>query len=132
MSTMPPAPPAVRSQSGGNAERGFSLAEVLVALAILVVIGGALAGAVSQNAHARAETRARRLAVLVGQSALDRALAGDTSQGDDWQGLHWRVTRQPYGAVEPLAHGGLEQVSVAVVDDARQPLLTLTSIRYRP
>ena len=129
MSNVTKVPPALRHASG---ERGFSLAEVLVALAILVVIGGALAGAVAQNAHARAATRARRLAVLVAQSALDRAMAGDTSQGDDWQGLHWRIAREPYGAIEPLAHGGLEQVTVAVVDEARQPLLTLTSVRNRP
>lgn len=113
-------------------EAGFTLAEVLVALAIVAAIGGALAGTVAQNGLARARSRDREAAILLAQSALDRAAAGDTSPDGEWQGLRWQVERSAYGIADPQAAAPLEELTVRVTGRDRAPLLTLATVRIRP
>jgi type II secretion system protein I len=121
---------AAADQTAG--ERGFSLVEVLIALAIIAAMTGVLAQTVAQDAHIRHTMRERRLALMLAQSALDRTVAGDQSDSGQWGELAWHVERSPYGAVDPLDRAPLEQVTASVTGQNHQPLVTLTTVRIRP
>jgi prepilin-type N-terminal cleavage/methylation domain-containing protein len=113
-------------------ERGFSLVEVLVALAIIAAMTGVLVQTVGQDAHIRRTMRERRLALMVAQSALDRTVAGDSADNGRWGDLTWHIERAPYGAVDPLDRAPLEQLTASVTGENHQPLVTLTTVRIRP
>ena len=120
----------------GAGQRGFTLIEVLVALAILAVIGGALAEAASEAAAARILLRDRAAALLIARSALDRAAAGDRDDDGDWSNpagapLHWHIERAPWGTSDPLARYGLEQVTVTVARPGGRARVTLARVRVR-
>ena len=112
-------------------ERGFTLAEVLVALAIVAVIGGTLAQGVAQSAVARRQLRTREIALMVAQSALDRAVAGDPVSAGQDAGMDWQVVRAPAGAPDPLGTTGLETVRVTVAAPGGRPLVSLNTVRIR-
>lgn len=113
-------------------ERGFTLAEVLVALAIVAVIGGTLAQSVAQSAQAQRQIRARETALLVAQSALDRAAAGEPVSAGHDAGFTWQITRADYGTADPLGAAGLEDIRVGVAVPGARPLVTLATVRVRP
>jgi len=119
-----------------RSERGFSLVEALVALAIIAALAGALAEALGANARARAAMAQRRAALMVAQSALSRIEAGDPTDTGQSDGLTWHVLREPYDAGGDLGAGQtfaaeapLEHVSIAVENAAHQPMVTLRSVR---
>ena len=116
------------------AQSGFSLIEALVAMAIIAAMTGALVETVAADAHAGLALRARRTALLIAQSALDRARGGelvDTGHADGpGQALFWHIDREPYqdGSVA-FAATRLEQLTVTVEDTAHHPLARLATVR---
>jgi prepilin-type N-terminal cleavage/methylation domain-containing protein len=117
-------------------DRGFSLVEALVALAILAALAGALAETVSAHARTRAAMAQRRIGLLVAQSVLARVAAGDPVEAGQAGNLTWHVVREPYDAGGDIGAGQgfavvapLEHVSVAVEDGAHRPVVTLRSVR---
>ncbi|WP_408590650.1 hypothetical protein [Novosphingobium sp.] len=113
-------------------ELGFSLVEALIALAIIAAITAMLFTTIGQDARTRHAVAERRVAVLVAQSALDRAAAGDGATEGRSQGLDWRIAREPYGTADPFDPAPLEQLTVTVADAGQRPLLTLATVRIKP
>lgn len=117
-----------------DAQAGFSLIEALIALAIIAAMTGALVETVAADAHARFAVTQRRAALLIAQSALDRARGGEAVDSGHSSGpgpeLLWHIDRQPYeeGSV-PFAATRLEQLTVTVADADRHPLVRLASVR---
>lgn len=113
-------------------ERGFSLVEALIALAIIAAMTAMLAETTAQDARARHAVRDRRDALLVARSALDRAVTGDHTDTGQWQALTWHIERQPYGGADPFNHAPLEQVTVTVAGADQRRLLSLTTVQIQP
>jgi prepilin-type N-terminal cleavage/methylation domain-containing protein len=117
-------------------DRGFSLVEALVALAIIAALAGALAETIGAHARMRAAMAQRHMALLVAQSALARVSAGDPVEGGQAGDLFWHVVREPYDAGGAIGAGQgfavvapLEHVGVAVEDGAHHPVVTLRTVR---
>lgn len=122
------------SRSASACEAGFSLIEALVALAIIAAMTSALVETVATDAHARFAIRQRREALLIAQSALDRARGGEAADSGQATGrgpeLRWHIDREPYQAGSaPFASTRLEQLTVTVEDPDRHPLARLATIR---
>lgn len=110
------------------ATRGFAVIEAVIALAIVAVMMAVTYRVIGADAAADRSVRARRMAMLVAQSALDQAtaaadLAGQASSGRSGA-LTWRTTRSGYRG-SPM----LERVAVEVRDPSGQPLVTLATLR---
>lgn len=118
-----------------SGELGFSLIEALIALAIIAATTGALVETVAADAHVRFVLQQRREALLIAQSAIDRAKGGEAVSAGHSQmpgsGLSWQIDREPYeGSAAPLiASIRLEQLTVTVEDASRHQLARLTTIR---
>ena len=86
-----------------ESERGFTLVELLVSLAILAVALAVLFGAISTSLDRTRKDRDEALAASLVQSLLARAgserplAAGETS-GVYSNGYHWRLVVSPYDA----------------------------------
>lgn len=117
-------------------ERGFSLVEALIALAIVAGTTAMLYATIGQDARTRRAADERRIALALARSALDRAGAGDPASEGRWHDLSWHVAREPYtgpgGASDPFDPAPLERISVTVTDARRLPLLSLATVRIRP
>jgi prepilin-type N-terminal cleavage/methylation domain-containing protein len=119
---------------GSNPQSGFSLIEVLIALAIIAAMTGALVETVVADAHARFAVQQRRDALLIAQSALDRARGGESADSGGASpgaaALFWHIDRQPYaeGSV-PFAATRLEQLTVTVEDAGHRQFARLTTVR---
>lgn len=93
---------AASDRSNQNDEAGFTLVEVIVALAILALCLGVLLGVISHTAWQTAQAERLARAGLLAQSLLATVgtempiRAGETS-GEFPDGFHWRVKTQPYG-----------------------------------
>jgi prepilin-type N-terminal cleavage/methylation domain-containing protein len=118
-----------RPERADAAEAGFTLVEVLVALAIIATMAGAAFAAIAQDAYTRRAVRLRGEALLIAQSALDRAVAGERVDNGRLGPLAWHVERQAYGAADPIGHDALEEVTVHVDDDAGRPVISLSTVR---
>jgi len=112
-------------------EQGFSLVEVLVALAIIAAMSAVTFEAIAQDARARSMVRLRREALLVARSQLDRAVAGDFADRGRSGQLVWRTERNAYGHTDPFDRNPLEEVTVTVEDRASKPLVSLATVRIR-
>jgi prepilin-type N-terminal cleavage/methylation domain-containing protein len=112
-----------------DGERGFTLVEVLIALAIIAAMAGVTFEAIAQDARARSKVRLRQEALLVARSALDRAAAGDRIDSGRSGTLWWRVERHAYAATDPLDRHSLEEVTVSVDGDEGKSLVTLSTVR---
>ncbi|HSZ74974.1 MAG TPA: type II secretion system protein [Rhizomicrobium sp.] len=123
-----------------NADDGFTLIEVLVALAILGVSLATLLGVFSQSLEYTSRTRIETEARTLAQSLL--AETGDSAQlqigetsGSTSSGLFWRVLVRPYDR-EPQNSWPVEAVTVialvAWTESGRQKTLALDTLRLMP
>ncbi len=117
---------------GSTAERGFSVVEALIALAIIAAMATALIATIAADAHARLMVRERRTALILAQSQLDRARAGATDESGQWLDLSWHVERDGYGGAEAFAHNRLVQLTVTVEDAGHHPLVHLSTVALAP
>ncbi|WP_179505180.1 MULTISPECIES: prepilin-type N-terminal cleavage/methylation domain-containing protein [unclassified Sphingomonas] len=113
-------------------EQGFSLVEAIVALAIVAALTSAFLASLAHAARLESAANLRARAVLLAQSALDRAVAGEPARSGRAQDLGWQVSTKPYGQNDPLDRARLEEIAVAVGTDPAHPLVQLRTIRVRP
>ncbi len=116
------------------APRGFTLIEVLVALAIVAVTLGAglrAAGSVTDNAQRLAD-------VTAAQWCADNALAdlrltrqfpgvGDSDFGCEQLGRNYKGTLR----TRPTPNPNFRRIDAIVADDAGRPILTLSTVLAR-
>ncbi len=117
-----------------NDEAGFSLIEALIALAIIAAMTGALVETIVTDAHARLAVQQRRAALLIAQSALDRARGGEAVDFGRFQAsgppLTWHIDREPYqDHAVPFAATRLERLTVTVADMDGHRLARLATVR---
>jgi general secretion pathway protein I len=111
---------------------GFTLLEVVVALAIMAIALGVFYRAVGGGVRTVGDLSAYSRAVAVGESVLqmhDAVPAGGWSESGQWEGFRWLVASAPYepgGAGVPLYR---VQVDVAWSDGLRDRSLSLVSLR---
>ena len=119
-------------------EAGFSLIEMLIALAIVTAMTGALVGTVGQDARARLAVQQRREALLVAQSVLDQVAGANAPLEGRWRGYGWRVVRQPFQLADPLDRHPLEEITVSVgalggvAGVKRSEIVRLSTVRIKP
>jgi general secretion pathway protein I len=113
--------------------RGFSLLELVVALAIMSLALGVLYRAVGSGVRSVGDMSAYSRAVAVGESLLDARdsiPASGVSESGDWQGYRWTVASTPLEAATarlPAVHRVVVEVSWN--DGLRQRSLSLVSLR---
>ena len=121
-------------------QRGFTLIEIIVALAILAVALGALFQSFSTGLRATAVTDRQAAAVMLAQSLLDRIgqdipLAAGEQAGVADDGLRWSVTIVPSPLIAPDRRADSPllpfDVVVTVAGDGGRPL-TLATLRLAP
>jgi len=113
-----------------SAERGFTLLEMLAALAVLAVCSSVLVVAFGQSARALQQAQRSDLLSLTARSLMDEAIAGrlqaDVTQGR-WSGVSWRlnVSELPAGNA-PLNTWRLD---LDLNDGARQARYSTLQVR---
>jgi general secretion pathway protein I len=131
----------MRAAVSTHAQRGFTLIEMIVALAILSVALGVLLGAFSQDMDHQRLTRAQMHARMLAQSLLEQSNLRDqvqpgTRHGVTQDGAIWAVTVAPYGTDEDRkAWPGLPVQVTATVDwslDGHAHRVSLTTLRMAP
>ena len=113
---------------------GFTLIEVLIALAIVATMTAALVVTVGQDARTRLAVQQRREGLMIAQSVLDEMADPNAPLQGQWGVYGWRVVRQPYQLADPLDRHPLEQISVAVgvAGAKRREIVRLTTVRIKP
>jgi general secretion pathway protein I len=115
----------------GSAEAGFTLLEVLVALAILGVSLATLLGVFGASLD-RDQRIAQRMAVrtlaqsLLAQAETDTTFVSGTKSGQSADGVGWRMTARPLSADSDQTM--LTQIDVTV-ESGNKPSLQLTTVR---
>ena len=132
--------PAARNNSECRAD-GFTLTEVLIALAILGAGMAALVAAFSDGLNRVRQSEAEMAAGALAQSLLAQAgvsmplVAGDTSGQFDTT-YSWRLHVAPYGDAKERQNWPLNPLVVAVTigwtDGGEEKSLTLTTLRLAP
>jgi general secretion pathway protein I len=133
---------ACRAVPGERAsEAGFTLLEVIVALAILAVSLGVLFPTFSDAVQRAGQSESIAEARLLAQSILVQVgneipvKAGEAA-GDDASGLHWRLRQKPYGDSADRARwlAPVMEVSVEVSWGAGLPVrsISLSTLRLAP
>lgn len=112
---------------------GFTLLEVVVALAIMAIALGVLYRAVGGGVRTVGDLSAYSRAVAIGESVLqmrDSVPAEGWNESGQWEGFRWSVTSAPY---EPGSGEGVPlhrvQVDVAWSDGLRDRSFSLVSLR---
>jgi general secretion pathway protein I len=112
---------------------GFTLVEVVVALAIMAIALGVLYRAVGGGVRTVGDLSAYSRAVAIGESVLqmrDSVPAEGWNESGQWEGFRWSVASAPY---ESGAEAGLPlhrvQVDVAWSDGLRERTFALVSLR---
>jgi len=125
---------------GRRRQRGFTLIEIVVALAILSVALPALFQAFSGGLRATTSTERRTAAVMLARSLLDRVgadipLAPGEQTGVTGDGRHWRIAMAPSPLIAPEHRADSPvipfDVEVSVEVGGGQPV-TLASVRLAP
>jgi len=116
-----------------NRSMGFSLLEVVVALAIMSIVLGALYRAVGGGVRTVGDLSEYSRAVIVGESLLqmrDAVPAEGWNESGQWEGFRWSVASAPY---EPQAGSAVAlhrvQVDVRWGDGMREKSFSLVSLR---
>lgn len=120
-----------------NQQKGFTLVEVLVALAVLTIALAAVMRALSQSIDTSASLRDHTLAMWVAQNRLAKHLAErdfpslDTTEGDaDMAGRSWHWLEQVSAAPGEAA---MRQIRIEVrAASGPQTLATLTGFLVQP
>ncbi len=114
-------------------ERGFSLVETLIALAIIAGMTGVAYRTLSQTAQVGTGMTERRDALLVAQSVLDMATsAGPAVSASSGQSgrMTWRIDAQPFEGEVRRSGPAVEEVIVSVAPRAGgKALVTLSGLR---
>ncbi len=119
---------------------GFTLIEIIVALAILAVALGTLFQAFSTGLRATTVTDRQAAAVMLAQSLLDRIgqdipLAAGEQAGVSEDGLRWSIAIAPSPLIAPEHSADSPvipfDVEVSVAADGGRPI-TLTTLRLAP
>lgn len=112
---------------------GFTLLEVVVALAIMAIALGVLYRAVGGGVRTVGDLSAYSRAVAIGESVLqmrDAVPAEGWNQSGQWEGFRWSVASAPY---DPGTEAGVPlhrvQVDVAWSDGLRDRSFSLVSLR---
>jgi len=121
----------MRSPVGRSA--GFSLLEVVVALAIMSIALGVLYRAVGGGVRTVGDLSAHSRAVAIGESVLqmrDTVPAEGWNEAGEWAGFRWSVASAPYeGASGSMVAVHRVQVDVAWFDGLRENRYSLVSLR---
>lgn len=114
-----------------RAERGFSLIEVLVALAVLAVAGVALSNAMTTSVRATALSQDIALANLAADNVLALQLAGDGGQALRERGGSYELAGVTYEwRLEIInAAQGLDRVDVIVEREGQEVAQRTTFVR---
>ena len=112
---------------------GFSLLELVVALAIMSIALGMLYRAVGGGVRTVGDLSAYSRAVALGESVLqmrDAVPAEGWNESGQWEGFRWSVASAPY---EPAAGSAVAlhrvQVDVVWADGLREKNFSLASLR---
>ncbi len=113
---------------------GFTLVEVLVALAILAVSFGFAMGAFSGRLSGLEHDRKMERAVLIARSALARVghdipFQGREMAGEGQDGFSWRLDSTPYGGDAGGLRGYRIVVTVGWKEGRRQREVRLETVR---
>jgi general secretion pathway protein I len=137
---MTDARPSLGRLRRGRRQRGFTLIEIIVALAILAVALTALFQAFSSGLQATTATERQAAAVMLARSLLDRIgedipLAPGEKTGVSDDGQRWSIAIAPSPLIAPEHRADSPvlpfDVQVSVATDGRQPV-TLTTLRLAP
>ncbi|MGA7712175.1 MAG: type II secretion system protein [Rhizomicrobium sp.] len=125
----------------GHADYGFTLMEVLVALAILAISLGVLLGIFSQALDRVREGEIKANANNLAKTLLLRAETADPSEIKDTEGvsdpgLRWRIHIQDYGSEQDRTNWPQRAVQVSTIvswkDHGRDRSITLAAMRLLP
>lgn len=129
-----------RRRRGARAPRGFTLLELLVALMILAVLGGALVQSFSLGLRGARAVERHQIALALAQSYLDRLgrdlpLEEGELSGSLEGGFEWRASVLPY-PVSAKAGPNRQQVDAYAVEVAvhwdESSAVALKTLRLAP
>ncbi len=129
------------NRQGQHSQFGFTLIEVLVALAILGISLAVLLHIFSESLHRARESQAEMTASALAQSLLSNAgqsipLQPDNTAGELPNGYSWQLHIEPYGSDEDRASWQMGAVaitaSVSWKDGEQKRTKTLTTLRVMP
>lgn len=128
------------TSSDTNNQRGFTLIEVLIALAILGVSLGVVLTTVSDSLVRARRGESELVAISLAQSLLARAgpdlkLTASGHKGDSG-GFAWRLSTTPYGTEEDRNAWNADPVvltaTVAWLDTGKEKSVSLQTVRIIP
>lgn len=129
----------MRSRADGDA--GFTLLEILVALAIFALTGVALLGSFSTGAQMSFQATRHANALTLAETRLTLAasqppLSYGEQKGETEEGLRWRVLIEPFSPDDADAESpfALAKLTVETTDGSwssgEQPLVRLSTLRF--
>lgn len=130
-----------RSCNGGTSDSGFTLMEVLVALAVLAMSLSILLGIFSQALDRVRENQIKASANNLAKTILLRTETADPAEVKDMagvsdSGLRWRIQVREYGSEQDRANWPQRAVQVSAIvrweDHGRDRSVALSTMRLLP